>query len=233
MTKAISPVLFRHNIFSNYINKTHIKLNKNLSNLNYFKFFQLLLNILNLYKHKLRNYNAKKNFLYFTCTYSDTYNLCINLRCSKIRIKTDILHCYVLLYQLIAYINYFITYNLYLYNKIFVWSYMSYTKNLYTNKFYIIKTLKYYIARHSNYYTKIAQFCNTILNNKFNKSCRTLKSIKIIYAGCLNKGGSKKKIFNYIHGSVPITSKSVDIDYIKDYIKTYKGTIGIKCWLVF
>nr|APQ42909.1 ribosomal protein S3 [Babesia sp. Lintan]QAX27029.1 ribosomal protein S3 [Babesia motasi] len=233
MTKAISPVLFRPNIFSNYINKTHVKLNKNLNNLNYFKFFQLLFNTLRLYKSKLKNYSTKKHFLYFTCSYKDNYNLCLNLKCSKMHDKIDILNSYILLYKLITYINYFITYNLYMYNKLFIWSYMSCIKNLYTNKFYIIKTLKYYISKYTNYYIKISQFCNTILNKKFIKSSRTLQSIKIIYSGCLNKGGSKKKVFNYTHGNIPITSKSVNMDYINDYIKTYKGTIGIKCWLVF
>ncbi|GIX66438.1 hypothetical protein BcabD6B2_58750 (apicoplast) [Babesia caballi] len=232
MTKSISPIIFRYNIFSNYINKAHIKLNKNLNYINYFKFFQLLLNIIYLYKNKVSTSDIKNKFLYFKCSNIDFYNICIDITCSKIKNRKDILYNYNILHNLTNYINYFITYNLYTYNKLFVWLFITYTKNLYNNKFYIIKYIKYYLLKYSKYYIKIVKFCNKILRNNM-KSVYNIRSIKLIYSGCLKKGGNKKKTFNYTKGNIPISSIKSNIDYISDYVSTHKGVIGIKCWLVF
>ncbi|KAK1932132.1 rps3 (apicoplast) [Babesia divergens] len=195
MTKVISPLIFRYNIFSNYINSVHIKIYKNLNYLSYFKFFQIILNIIHIYKNKLYNFKIKKNFLYFKYNYIDFYNICIYLNFYKLNYKKYLLYNYNIIYNLTLYINYFIKYNLYFYNKIFIWLFITYKTNFYYNKFYIIKYIKYCISKFSNYYIKINKFCTKILKESYKTSNYNLKSIKIIYKGCLNKGGSKKNFY--------------------------------------
>nr|QKG04094.1 ribosomal protein S3 [Babesia gibsoni] len=233
MTKSISPLIFRYTIFTNYINTAHIKLNKNFNYLTYFKFFQLILNIIHLYKKKINNFKINKNFLYFKLYYIDFSNICIYLNFFKTLNKKYIIYNYNKLYNLTIYINYFIKYNIYIYYNIFIWLFIIYKKYIYYNKFYIIKTIKQYLLKYNNYYIKIIKFCDKILKTYYKNYKYKLKSLKLIYSGCLTKGGDKKKIFKYINGNVPTSSISSNINYITDSINTYNGTIGIKCWLVF
>nr|APQ42879.1 ribosomal protein S3 [Babesia sp. Xinjiang]QAX26968.1 ribosomal protein S3 [Babesia sp. Xinjiang]QAX26999.1 ribosomal protein S3 [Babesia sp. Dunhuang] len=235
MTKSISPILFRQNLFFNSINKVHIKLYKNFNSLNYFKFFQLILNIIYIYKLKLKNtIKIANKFLYITCDYIDFYNICININFYNIlKNKIKLLYSYNNICNLNIYINYFIKYNLYN-NKLFVWAFIKCLKNINNNKFYIIKQIKHYILKNTKPYIKILNFCNKLVKNyKSNKRMFSLHSIKVKYSGCINRGGSKKKIFSYTKGNIPISSISCNIDYINDLVQTYKGVIGIKCWLVF
>nr|YP_009170375.1 ribosomal protein S3 [Babesia orientalis]ALE29375.1 ribosomal protein S3 [Babesia orientalis] len=234
MTKAISPIIFRNNLFLSSINKVHIKLNKSLTYLNYFKFFQLLLNAIYMYKKNLQKLHITDKFLYFTCNYTDFTNICLNVCFYDLfSSKKNLIKSYGLIHNFTAYLNYFISYNLYdHYKNLFIWVIVSYVKHKNTNKFYIMKNIKEYILKNSNYYSKIISFCSRLLITNLKKPVN-LTGIKVKYSGCTQKGGNKKKIFTYIKGAVPVCSIDRNIDYISSALNTHKGTIGIKCWVVF
>ncbi|GFE55966.1 ribosomal protein S3 (apicoplast) [Babesia ovis] len=233
MTKSISPIIFRSNLFLNSINKIHIKINKNLTYLNHFKFFQVLLNTIYMYKKTLKKIQINTKFLYFTCSYIDIYNICLNICFYDISRNTkDLIKSYKFMYVFNRSLNYFMSYKIHKNKSLFIWTVISYVKNKINNKFYILHNIKYYLLKSSNSYYKIISFCSKILNMNIKNKCDIL-GIKIKYSGCLQKGGNKKKVFSYTKGDVPICTISKNVDYISGHINTYKGAIGIKCWMVF
>ncbi|EDO05092.1 Ribosomal protein S3 C-terminal domain family protein (apicoplast) [Babesia bovis T2Bo] len=236
MTKSISPIIFRQNLFLNStINKIHIKLYKTLNYLNYFKFFQLILNTIYMYKKTLKKIRINRKFLYFTCSYTDINNICLNICFYGLfgkKHKSSIIPSYMALYKFTSYLNYFLHHNLNVYNRnLFIWVLIPCVVNTGRNKFYIMNSLKYCILKNTNHYSKIISLCNKILTYKF-KNRISIHGIKVKYSGCTHKGGEKKRTFAYSKGDVSICSVKENIEYINSSINTYKGTIGIKCWLV-
>nr|AXX76211.1 ribosomal protein S3 [Babesia duncani] len=229
MSKIISPLLVRNKNIKNYLNNIHIKVYKKLNNLNYFKFFQILLNFIYLFKIKISKYKfINKKLLYINCNYYDFYNFNININLLKLP-KSRNSFLFYKMYTLSTYINYYIKFYLYSFN-LFLWVLIKYPKHFNTNPFYILYTIKKFIIFSGRYSAKIINFFNYLISIKYN-NYYNIKGLKCVYSGCLNKGGSKKKIYRYTVGLMSTSSVEDNILYIKDTITTSKGVIGIKLWI--
>lgn len=222
MSKTVSPITLRFKITPNYIHNIH--LNKSFP---LFKFFQFILNFLYLFKNKTYK-PFKKKFLHIICNYYDFHNISLSVVCSKFFKKEHFLKTYSKIIKIFFYINYFIKFYLYKLN-FFVWVRLNKLKKPNSSPLHLIHTITNFVKTGKYFKNNIVKFLGILLQTKSNIR-GTLKGVKCICSGCLNRGGSKKKTYKYIKGDLPLSRLTANIVLTKQAVKTRKGIIGVQLW---
>ncbi|EAN30391.1 Ribosomal protein S3 domain protein (apicoplast) [Theileria parva strain Muguga] len=230
MSKIVSPLLLRFKNIPNYLNTIHIKLNNNKHYLTYFKFFQLLLNFIYLFKTKIGKYkNFSNKLLYINSNYYDFFSVHISLIFYNLKKNKALLFLYKNIIKLSNYINYFIKFNLYASNY-FVFIHMKKLKYYKNNIYYVITSIKNFIEKNKNFKVRIIYFINSLFkSDKYNRKINIIGA-KCLYSGCLYKN-SKKKSFKYARGNTSLSFVMSNVVYAKKSVKTDNGMVGIKVWL--
>ncbi|CRG98231.1 ribosomal protein S3, putative (apicoplast) [Plasmodium gallinaceum] len=208
MGQKVHPLIFRSNIYKNYLNNFYININKN-------KYY--LINILLIY---FLYYNLYRVFDY---KYNYYININIYFYINKF-IVIFLLFNYINLKYIFILFNYF---NYYYYN---IYNFICYLKIKYINNYYNnINVIMFYVKKYYIKYKSLKLIFDFIYNN-FLKYNNNIKGLKIKVSGRF-KNNLKTKTEIYIYGIISLNILNNNIKYLNNIINTKQGILSIKIWL--
>ncbi|CRH02947.1 ribosomal protein S3, putative (apicoplast) [Plasmodium relictum] len=211
MGHKVHPLIFRSNIYKNYLNNFYLNIYKNKYYLiNILLIYFLYYSIYKIFNNKKINFYININ-VYF---YINKFIIIFFLYNNNINFKY--------IFILFNYFNYYYykNYNCVCFLKI------KYIKNILNN----INIIMFYIKKYYIKYKSLRLIFDFLYKNILKINNNNIKGLKIKFSGRF-KNSLKTKIEIYTYGIISLNNLYNNIKYINDIINTKQGILGIKIWL--